>query len=36
MELKTKYRGIHLWSTEYFCATVGVVTEDMIKEYIEN
>jgi len=36
VELKTKYWGRHLWATGYFCATVGVVTEEMIKEYIEN
>lgn len=36
VELKTKYWGRHLWSTGYFCATVGGVTEEMIKEYIEN
>ena len=36
VELKAKYWGRHLWSTGYFCATVGAVTEDMIKEYIEN
>ena len=35
-ELKTRYWGRHLWSTGYFCATVGEVTEEMIKEYIEN
>jgi putative transposase len=29
-ELKTRYWGRHLW------ATVGAVTEEMIKEYIEN
>lgn len=36
VKLKAKYWGRHLWSTGYFCATVGAVTEDMIKEYIEN
>ena len=35
-ELKRKYWGQHLWSRGYFCATVGSVTEEMIKEYIEN
>ena len=34
-ELKKKYWGQHLWATGYFCRTVGTVTEDMIKEYIE-
>jgi putative transposase len=35
-KLKKKYWGQHFWATGYFCATVGNVTEDMIKEYIEN
>ena len=35
-ELKRKYWGQHLWSRGYFCATVGSVTEEMIKQYIEN
>ena len=35
-ELKKRYWGQHLWSVGYFCRTVGTVTEDMIKEYIEN
>jgi len=35
-ELKKKYWGQHLWAREYFCATVGTVTEEMIKQYIEN
>jgi putative transposase len=34
-ELKKKYWGQHLWAPGYFCRTVGAVTEDMIKEYIE-
>jgi len=35
-ELKKKYWGQHLWSTGYFCRSVGMVTENIIKEYIEN
>ena len=35
-ELKKKYWGQHMWSRGYFCASVGSVTEEMIKEYIEN
>ena len=35
-ELKKKYWGQHLWARGYFCATVGTVTEEMIKQYIEN
>ena len=34
--LKKKYWGQHLWARGYFCATVGSVTEEMIKTYIEN
>ena len=26
----------HLWSRGYFCSTVGSVTEELIKAYIEN
>ncbi|BDU51053.1 IS200/IS605 family transposase [Haliovirga abyssi] len=35
-ELKKKYWGQHLWGRGYFCGTVGSVTEEMIKEYVEN
>ena len=35
-ELRKRYWGQHLWSVGYFCRTVGAVTEEMIKEYIEN
>lgn len=35
-ELKRKYWGQHLWGRGYFCATVGSVTEETIKEYIKN
>ena len=35
-ELKKRYWGQHLWARGYFCATVGSVTEEMIKQYIEN
>jgi putative transposase len=34
-ELKKRYWGQHLWSAGYFCRTVGAVTDEMIKEYIE-
>jgi putative transposase len=33
--LKKRYWGRHLWARGYFCATVGRVTEDQIKAYIE-
>lgn len=35
-ELKKRYWGQHLWARGYFCATVGTVTEEMIRNYIEN
>lgn len=35
-ELKKKYGGQHLWTRGYFCATVGNVTEEMIRSYIAN
>jgi len=34
--LRKKYWGQHLWATGYFCGTVGAVTEETIKEYVEN
>ncbi len=34
--LKKRYWGQHLWARGYFCATVGDVTEEMIRQYIEN
>lgn len=35
-ELKKRYWGQHLWARGYFCATVGSVTEETIKKYIED
>jgi putative transposase len=35
-QLQKKYWGRHLWSRGYFGATVGAVTEEQIKQYIEN
>ena len=35
-ELKRRYWGQHLWARGYFCATVGAVTEDMIRRYVED
>lgn len=32
--LKKRYWGRHIWARGYFVATVGQVTEEMIKEYI--
>jgi putative transposase len=33
--LKKRYWGQHLWARGYFCASVGTVTQDQIREYIE-
>ena len=34
--LRKQFWGQHMWATGYFCRTVGTVTNEMIKEYIEN
>ena len=34
-ELKKRSRGQHLWARGYFCVSVGNVTAEMIKDYIE-
>jgi putative transposase len=34
--LKKRYWGSHLWSRGYFCCTVGAVTEEMVKRYIQD
>jgi putative transposase len=35
-ELKKRYWGQHFWARGYFCTTVGEMTEEMIKQYIEH
>ena len=35
-ELGRRYWGPHLWARGYFCATVGTVTDEVIKKYIES
>ena len=35
-DLKRRYWGQHLWESGYFCRSVGVITDKIIKEYIEN
>jgi putative transposase len=35
-ELKKRYWGGHFWARGYFCVTVGQITEQMIKDYIEH
>jgi putative transposase len=32
--LKKRYWGRHFWARGYFCATVGDMTEEMIKDYL--
>ena len=32
--LRKRYWGRHLWARGYFCATVGAVTDKMVKAYI--
>ena len=34
-ELRKRYWGQYLWARGYFCATVGAVDEETIKNYIE-
>jgi putative transposase len=36
LELKKRFWGQHLWARGYFCATVGTVTEEMVRNYIAN
>ena len=33
--LRKRYWGRHLWARGYFCATVGAVTDKMVKAYID-
>jgi putative transposase len=35
-ELKKKYWGQHLWARGYFCASVGKLTDEIIRNYIAN
>ncbi len=35
-ELRKRYWGRHLWNRGYFWATVGAVTEEQIRRYIDN
>ena len=34
--LRKRYWGQHFWARGYFCATVGELTDDMIKQYLEH
>ena len=33
--LRKRYWGQHIWARGYFCVTVGQVTDEMIRDYIE-
>ena len=33
--LRKRYWGQHMWSVGYFCRSVGTITDEIIKEYIE-
>ena len=33
--LKKRYWGQHIWARGYFCTTVGQVTDQRIRDYIE-
>jgi putative transposase len=35
-ELQQRYWGKHIWARGYFCASVGIVTDEQIKDYIEH
>ena len=35
-ELKKKYWGQHFWGVGYFCRSVGTVTEEIVRKYIED
>jgi len=35
-ELRKQFWGQHLWARGYFAASTGTVTDEVIKEYIEN
>ena len=34
--IKKRYWGRHFWARGYFCATVGQMTEEMIRDYLEH
>ena len=35
-DLKRRYWGQHLWSRGYFVASVGEISDELIRKYIEN
>ena len=34
--LQKRYWGQHMWGRGYFCTTVGSITEETVRKYIEN
>jgi len=36
LHIKKRYWGKHFGARGYFCATMGQMTEEMIKEYLEH
>jgi putative transposase len=34
--LQKQYWGRHLWARGYFCGSNGNITDEILKEYIEN
>ena len=34
--MKKRYWGRHIWARGYFCATLGQMTEEMIKQCLEH
>ena len=34
--IKKRYWGRHVWGRGYFCATVGQMTQEMIRQYLEH
>lgn len=35
-KLRKQFWGQHMWATGYFCRSVGKITDEIVKEYIEN
>ena len=35
-KIRKQFWGQHMWATGYFCRTVGTVTNEIIREYINN
>ena len=35
-ELKKRYWGQHIWGRGYFCGSSGNITDEIIKEYLDN